>query len=127
MIYRIIFDWKQTLYDPGSDELIAGAIDVLSYLKQRKATLYLVGKGADDMHEAVARLKVRPYFKDVLFVGTEKYPDHFRRYIDESAPSKTLIIGDKLNSEIEIGNMIGATTIQVRQGRFANDVPKTKP
>ena len=126
MINCVIFDWKQTLYDPESGELIVGAKDVLSYLKQRKATLYLVGKGADDMHDAVVRLKVKPYFKDVLFVGIEKHPDHFKRYIDESDSSKTLIIGDKLNSEIEIGNLIGATTIQVRQGKFAGDKPETK-
>ncbi len=124
MIYSIIFDWKQTLYDPESGELITGAQDVLRYLKQRNATLYLVGKGADDMHAAVVRLKVKPYFKDILFVGTEKHPDHYRPFINPSAPSKTLIIGDKLNSEIEVGNIMGAITIQVRQGKFANDVPK---
>ncbi len=126
MIYSIIFDWKQTLYDPESGELIVGAQDVMKYLKLRNATLYLVGKGANDMHDAVKRLKVEPYFKDILFVGTEKHPDHFLRFVDSSSPSKTLIVGDKLSSEIEIGNIIGATTIQVRQGKFKDDVPLNK-
>lgn len=124
MIYSIIFDWKQTLYDPDSGELVSGAVDVLGYLKQRNATVYLVGKGADDMHDEVARLKVKPYFEDILFVGTEKHPEHFKNYIHKTTPSKTLIIGDKLNSEIELGNTLGATTIQVRQGKFAGDVPE---
>lgn len=126
MIYSIIFDWKQTLYDPDSASLILGATDVLKYLKDRNATLYLVGKGGDDMYEEVDRLEVKPYFQDILFVGTEKHPKHYTKYVSLNAPEKTLVIGDKLNSEIEVGNNIGATTIQVKQGKFAGDVPENQ-
>jgi|SRR3989344_8602878 len=126
MIHSIIFDWKQTLYDPDSGKLIAGAEDVLSYLQGRNVTVYLIGKGADDMYDEVIRLRVRPYFKDILFVGTEKHPHHFKKFVHKTSPAYTLIIGDKLNSEIEVGNLLGATTIQVRQGKFASDVPENQ-
>lgn len=126
MIHSIIFDWKQTLYDPDSGRLIAGTEDVLRYLQGRNVTVYLIGKGADDMYDEVVRLKVKPYFEDILFVSTEKRPHHFKKFVHKSIPAKTLIVGDKLNSEIEVGNLLGATTIQVRQGKFASDLPENQ-
>lgn len=126
MINSIIIDWKQTLYDPSSDALIAGAEELLSFLKKSGADLYLVGKGDIDMYDAVQRLNVKPFFKDILFVGTEKKQEHFKKYLNMNDLKNNLVIGDKLSSEIEIGNELGVTTIQVRQGKFANEVAENE-
>ncbi len=36
-------------------------------------------------------------------------------------PKKTIFIGDRVRSELEIGNKLGATTIWVKQGIFADE------
>jgi len=126
MAKSIIIDWKQTLYDPSSNDLIIGAQELLDYLQNSGVDLYLVGKGDKDMYDEVIRLKVKTFFKEVFFVGTEKKQEHFKRYLNMDNPNLSLVIGDKLSSEIEIGNKLGATTIQVRQGKFANEEPENE-
>ena len=121
----IIIDWKQTLYDPDSDNLIDGAIELLELLQSLNSKLYLVGKGDVVMSKVVETLGVKKYFNDVLFVGNEKEPNHFNIFMKED-PKNTLIIGDKLSSEIELGNRLGATTYQVRQGKFAAEEPQNE-
>jgi len=123
MINTIIFDWKQTLYSPSSASLIEGTEEVLEYLNNQNVVLYLIGKGGKDMQDEIDRLNVRKHFKDVLFVESSKEPDHFKKFINSNDNSGVLIIGDKLSSEIEVGNKIGARTIQVKQGKFAADEP----
>lgn len=125
MAYSVIFDWKRTLYDPETRSLIEGATEVLDYLHMKNITMYLIGKGDVDMHGEVERLNVKPYFEDIVFLEGDKQPDHYRLYISRTDPDRTLIIGDKLDSEIEVGNLLGATTIQVRQGKFAGHRPKS--
>lgn len=126
MFNTLIFDWKQTLYDPASSSLIAGAIEVLEYLASLDLDMYLIGKGGDDMDAEIKRLGVKKYFKKRLFVATSKHPDHFKSLVGATDYSKVLVIGDKLNSEIEVGNKLGAKTIQVKQGKFMNEKPETE-
>ena len=98
----IIIDWKQTLYSPEEDCLIEGAVELLEILQESKSRLILVGKGDEDMYIITEKLNVKKYFDDILFVGSEKEPDHFNRFMLDG-PGSTLIIGDKLSSEIELG------------------------
>lgn len=41
-------------------------------------------------------------------------------------PKKTVFIGDRVRSELEIGNKLGATTIWVKQGKFADELPEMR-
>jgi len=123
MIYRIIFDWKRTLYDPDHDELIEGAREVLELLKEKSIPLVLIGKGGKDMKLAVVKHKVKDYFDDIIFVGDEKSMKAFRPFILKKMPEATFVIGDRVRSELEIGNQLGATTIWVKQGKFADEKP----
>jgi FMN phosphatase YigB (HAD superfamily) len=129
LVYSIIFDWKRTLYDPDSRTLIDGAEPLLKYVHQhsRKTRLYLIGKGDKaEMTEEVERLGLKPYFRSVRFVDEQKLPMHFGRFIDKKDPSNTLIIGDRIGSEIDIGNRLGVTTIRVRQGKFSKEISRRK-
>lgn len=121
---RYIFDWKRTLYNPESRQLIAGSIAVLQFLKGSGEQLSLVGKGSDDMHSEVARLGVRAFFDTVTFREGDKDEALFADLVDPVSPEKTVIIGDRARSEIAVGSSLGATTIWVRQGRFANEEPE---
>lgn len=121
----IVFDWKQTLYDPETDRLIEGARELLQYLDDREVPMALVGKGGASMHEAVKRLSVGSYFFHIYFQEGNKQPHWYTDNIKDFHKGM-IFIGDKLDSEIEVGNRLGVITIRVRQGKFATDEPKNK-
>src|SRR3989338_11454342 len=125
MISSIIFDWKRTLYDPDSKALINGAKDLLVFCQNKNIPMILIGKGKEDMNEEVKKLGVKKYFKEIIFAEGVKDPKVFVKYVS-SNPKETVFVGDRVRSELEIGNKLGATTIWVRQGKFATEEPENK-
>jgi FMN phosphatase YigB (HAD superfamily) len=125
MIETVIFDWKRTLYDPESKSLISGAIDALQYLGASGIKLYLVGKDpTNEMTDEPERLGVSGYFQVVQFVTETKTDDDLGQFIDPEKPDHTAVIGDRVRSEIAVGNRLGAQTIWVQNGKFAAETPK---
>lgn len=124
MINLVIFDWKRTLYDPDRKNLIEGALDLLEFIKSKNIPMILIGKGGEDMYSEVDRLKVREYFKEIIFAEGEKNPKVFASYISKEDPQKTLFIGDRVRSELSIGKKLGVTTIWIKQGKFATELPE---
>lgn len=124
MINTVIFDWKRTLYDPDSHTLIKGAKDILELLRNTKVDTILIGKGGEDMHEEIKRFKLRKYFTNILFVMGEKDLKVFKPYVLGKKPRNTIFIGDRVRSELAIGNLLGATTIWVKQGKFEDELPE---
>ena len=123
MITSIIFDWKRTLYDPDNGTLLEGAEEILKMLRGHEMPLVLVGKGGNDMYDEVKRLAVTDYFKNIVFQEGTKEDSLFKPFVPESNPSSALFIGDRIGSELAVGKRLGATTVWVRQGKFANEVP----
>jgi ribonucleotide monophosphatase NagD (HAD superfamily) len=126
MVTNIIFDWKRTLYDPDTKTLISGTIEVLNFIKKQNIPLTLIGKGGDDMYQEVERLNVKNYFTNILFKEGEKEIETFRQYIDKINPKFTIIIGDRVRSELEVGNILETTTLWVKQGQFATEGPENE-
>lgn len=126
MFKIIIFDWKRTLYNPDNKILIEGAVDLLEYIKGKNTPMVLAGKGGDDMQQEVIRLGLEIYFKETIFAEGEKDPRVFQPFITKDNPKKTLFIGDRVRSELQIGHQLGATTIWVRQNKFATEEPLNK-
>lgn len=130
MINTIIFDWKRTLYDPDKKLLIKGAKEFLEFILLQNIRMILVGKGGEDMQAEVKRLGVKKYFQKIVFAEGAKDPKVFIPYISIDHPKLTIFIGDRVRSELEIGKKLGATTIWVKQGKFATELPtnnKQKP
>lgn len=119
----VIFDWKRTLYDPETKQLIDGALDLLDFLKQQGVQVVLIGKGSDDMYGEVERLGITPYFDQIIFREASKDTSQFTPFIDKNRPEQTIVIGDRARGEIAIGNELGATTIWIRQGKFSSELP----
>ena len=116
----IILDFNRTLYDPEEDLLIEGAIELLEMLQEKEVKLALVTKGGEHRVEQVAPLAV--FFDHVEIVpskSAELFTSILTRF--EAAGNETMVIGDKPSSEIAAGNRVGATTVRVRQGKFATD------
>lgn len=124
MFSTVIFDWKRTLYDPDRKVLIDGAMELLSFIKKRNIPMILIGKGGEEMQREVKRLGVGNYFRQLVFVEGNKDPVAFLPFISQDNPKRTLIIGDRVRSELEIGRQLGVTTIWIKQGKFAAELPK---
>lgn len=123
MFNTIIFDWKRTLYDPDRECLIIGAKKLLEFIENEGIIMILIGKGGNEMDEEVKRLGIKRYFKQIIFAEGLKDPQMFVPYISKNNPKKTLFIGDRVRSELEIGKKLGVTTIWVKQGKFVAEIP----
>jgi FMN phosphatase YigB (HAD superfamily) len=121
MHHSIIFDWKRTLCNPDTSTLIDGAVDLLDYFYQHKIPMYLIGKGKEEMYTETTRLDVAKYFTEILFVEGSKDPNDFLSFMDVKHPERTVVIGDRIRSELAVGKSVGATTIWVRQGKFSSE------
>lgn len=121
---RIIFDWKRTLYDPESHTLCEGAQELLAYLELQKIEMVLIGKGQPETVQDVIRLGIARYFSKIFFVGTTKSKELFSPFISEPS-NDTYVLGDRVRSEIEIGNELGATTVWIKSGTYAVELPES--
>lgn len=126
MIEAVIFDWKRTLYDPEKKSLISGAVDALQYLGASGIKLYLVGKDpTNEMTDEPERLGISDYFTVVHFVTGPKSDDDLGQFINPDEPNHTAVVGDRVRSEIAVGNRLGAQTIWIQNGKFATETPET--
>ena len=125
-IKNVIFDWKRTLYDPESKTLINGTKELLEMFSDHNIPMFLIGKGESDMYREVDRLGVKKFFKEIKFVEGEKNPEYYKPHIDSLNPSQTFVIGDRARSELATGKSLATTTVWVRQGKFADELPKNE-
>lgn len=125
-MYTIIFDWKRTLYDPDSKKLNAGTISILKFLNKKRAKIILIGKGGEDMYKEVKRLKIEKYFSKIIFQEGKKNINTFSQFVSIKNPNLTMVVGDRVQSEIEIGNKLKTITIWVKQGKFSKELPINK-
>lgn len=127
MIEIAIFDWKRTLYNPENQDLIEGSEEVLQHLGSSGIKLFLVGKDpTGDMPDEIDRLGVTDYFTEINLVTNNKTLNDIGRFIDPKHPDRALIIGDRVRSEIEIGNRLGSQTVWIKNGKFAYESPETE-
>ncbi len=122
MILSVIFDWKNTLYDPESKQLLPGSLELLNLLKKEEIPLMLISKGTSEMIGEAQRLEITDYFTKVIFLSEQKKAENFKEFITDVAKD-TWIVGDRIDSEIAIGKSLGATTVWIKQGPFAKNVP----
>lgn len=52
------------------------------------------------MKQEVKRLEVRQFFSQIAFAEGEKDPQVFEEYIPRDDPKSTLIVGDRIRSEV---------------------------
>lgn len=119
---KIIFDYNRTIYNPDTDNLYQGVFDLLKKLAL-KHELYLVSHNDPARRNRLKELNISNLFQRSLFVGKKT-----KQIFDEISgfEKNTIVIGDSISNEIEIGNQLNLITIRVRQGRFSNEKPKNK-
>jgi len=108
-----------------------GVHDVLADLRSEGYLLLLVTTGIYSRQlKKIEKLKLAGCFDDtVINDGDTGLPLHqcFRELLKKHhiAPEETAVVGDRIFSEIKIGNIAGMTTIQYLHGRFKDTQPKS--
>lgn len=116
---KIIFDYNRTLFDPETDALYAGVIELLKKLSEQNE-LSLISRNDPSHENRLQELGIRGYFKEIAFVE-EKTTQIFKKLAD--GEQNIIVIGDRIKEEISLGNQLGFITIWIRQGKFSEESP----
>ena len=134
-----IFDLDDTLFNTheqldlqyrGIDTVVPfpDSRDTLAFLKMRGMKLALVSHGNTVIQmQKIAALKVGEYFDAISICAVsedkEKEFEHIITQFKVPRP-EVLIIGDRVEREIEYGNRLGCITVQFCGGKYADVVPQ---
>lgn len=117
---KIIFDYNRTIFDPDTDNLYCGALELLQKLSIRHELL-LVSRNELMRKERLEELDIKKYFQKIVFVH-EKSKQIFEEIAGTT--KKVMVVGDSIRDEIKIGNQLGYITIRLKKGKFAMEIPK---
>lgn len=128
MLKGIIFDFMRTLYDPEKGELFAGVLPMLEAFKEKGLKRGLVSFGGPEKKRLIKELGLTEVL-DWYRVVEEKTPEVFRSFMIQYRLSAehVLVVGDLINQEIAVGQGIGARTVWLKWGLFADERPSVKP
>lgn len=124
MLEAIIFDWVETLYERDKG-LFFYSERVLKELHQ-KYKLAVISKAVSDNVET--RLKqineIRHYF-DVIIADIDKTPKQFIECMRKLRvkPKNALVVDDRTDRGIMIGNRLGCQTAWIQEGEYAHKTP----
>lgn len=116
---KIIFDYNRTLFNPDTNSLYQGVLDLLQDLS-RYNELFLISRNEPRRRDRLEEFGIAEYFNNIAFVE-DKTADIFTKLVGSC--KNVFVIGDRVREEIAIGNKLGFRTIRVQQGKFANELP----
>lgn len=120
----MVFDFNGTLFDPATQGLMAGALEVLAAARERGYVLVLLSQAVPTRERLVRELGLTAYFAEVLLVERKS-----RRLLDELAErldadvARSVVVGDRALGEVALGRRAGWQTIWLQAGRFAGEGP----
>ncbi len=130
MIKAIIFDWGRTLYDSDAGMLFPGVHALLSALSRRYALAVVSLVTGDytarvaERREILRHVGLDRFFSLLLFVPTNKDAAYAEALVTLGVQANEIaIVDDRARRGIAWGNRHGATTIWLRRGRFADELP----
>lgn len=126
----VIFDYNRTLVQ-GDDippKFYPEAPAVLKTLKDRgiKMAVVSVGEHLSQRQQEFEQLRLGDYISVFKIVGRDDRKD-LQPILDalQVDAKSCVVVGDRIKKEITEGNKIGATTVWLRQGKFAEEMPET--
>lgn len=132
MIEGIIFDFNRTIYDPRVGGPSKGAIELLESLYEHYelclVSCLISGISKEERCEQIASLGLNKYFKFIQVIQGEKTIDDFRECLRIMGlePQEVLVVGDRLTSEICLGNQLGMATVWYKSGKFSTLKPENE-
>jgi len=127
-IEAIIFDWIGTLYHFDKKELFPYSKEVLSKL-QPEYKLAVISKAVSD---SIENRKKQIYeignFFDVIIVDFDKTETHYKACMAKLgvSPKNTIIVDDRIDRGIQIGNVLGCQTYWINNGKYSHILPNEK-
>lgn len=139
-----IFDLDDTLYDASFrlDEVTPNFAkmelfpDARAILENVSIPKVLVTHGKKELQEKkIKMLGIKKYFREIFIIG-EGHEKHgvFKNILKKykiQEPLEVVVVGDRIDTEIRFGNMLGCTTVQLLRGKYlkleprdSTDVPK---
>lgn len=116
----IIFDFNRTLFDPESGSLYEGTEEILEKYTNTH-DLFLISLREGDRQTLLQELNIGNYFAETFFVN-EKTREVFETI--GKGYQTVFVVGDRIASEITLGNQCGYTTIWIKQGKFKHVRPE---
>lgn len=123
----MIFDFNRTIYDPDTEQLFPDTEQVLTALLDQGYSLILISFAPeeDPRRKLIERLGLNNFFSTIIYTPNKCENDFLSPMnIEQADPTKSYVVGDRVRSEIRIGNKLGLTTIWLRAGRFKNELPQ---
>ena len=117
---KIIFDYNRTIFDPDTDNVYPGVLELLQRLSARHE-LVLVSRNEPARKKRIEELTITNYFQKIVFVN-EKSKQLFKEIAGNE--KKVMVVGDSISDEITIGNQLGLITVRLKKGKFAVEIPK---
>lgn len=127
MMRAIIFDWGRTLYDSESQALFPRTKEVLQVLSRRYllAIVSLASDGnIEERQQMLQAFDIKKYFTSIHFDQKDK--DHLYMLALSTLgllPREVVIVDDRVIRGIRWGNIHGAMTIWIKQGKFMHEEP----
>lgn len=118
LFMKIIFDYNRTVFNPDTNNLYDGVLEVLEKLS-RNHELLLVSKYESTRNNVIKKLGINIYFKKIILVE-EKTKKIFADLVGDD--KDVLVVGDRIKGEIYLGNLLGLNTVWIRQGKFSNEL-----
>lgn len=122
----LLIDFGRTLYDKEKKDLFPGVIEFLKYCKRiGYIKLGMITNNGPRRKELIDDLNLHEYF-DRIIVAEEKSAEDFRKCISGFGldPENVTVVDDRLDEGIKFGNMAGANTVWLRNGKYADRKPK---
>lgn len=119
---KIIFDYNRTIFDPETDNLYLGVLELLQKLSA-KYELFLISRNEPARKRRLEELNIKNYFQKISFVNEKS-----KQILEEISGNtkNVIVIGDSISDEIKIGNQLGFITVRLKKGKFATEIPKNK-
>lgn len=137
----VIIDLDDTLFDTTGQldptyknieniTLFPGVDDGLKALRE-KFVIYLTTTGNQEIqNKKIGVLGVRKYFDEVFVVESKEEKlvnfEFIKNKHSVLEADDIIVVGDRLDSEILFGNMLGFKTIRVKQGRRKENRPESE-
>lgn len=110
--------------------LFPDVLKTLAMLKKRGIKLVLITSGIYSRQlKKIKLLGLEGKFQEVYVHDIEKDPSKYAKFMKalekmKLSPRNVLAVGDKISSEIRMGNKIGMTTVRILRGRFSKIKPR---
>jgi len=125
---EIIEAGRNKYYDFDFDkmDIFSDTKEVLSKLKG-DYRLVLLSQGKKPLQDRkIDYLEIRDYFDYILLPDVGKKEESFKEALEELSldPNEILVVGDRIDAEIKIGNDLGMQTCRILRGKYKSLEPR---